>query len=93
MLNANELNEAIRNLVFPGRKDREAYAEYQRQERELVAEFHEYLDSEYASDLNEQQKKTSHQFAYNASNGGGYHDYESQYMDATEFAREILAVA
>jgi hypothetical protein len=94
MLNATELNEAIKNLNYPyGRKDPEAYAEYQRQERELIAQFHAYLDEEHGYDLNGQQQKTAHQFAYNASNGSGYHDYEAQYIEATEFAREILATA
>lgn len=94
MLNATELNEAIKNLNYPyGKKGFEVHNEYARQERELVAQFHAYLDEEHGYDLNGQQQKTAHQFAYNASNGSGYHDYEAQYIEATEFAREILAVA
>lgn len=93
MLNAAEVNEAINNLNYPYGKGPAARAEYQHQERELVAQFHEYLDEEHGYDLNEAQKKKAHSFAYNASNGGGYFDYEHQYQEATEFARSILDLA
>jgi hypothetical protein len=93
VLNAQEVNQAINNLSYPGSKDREALAEYQRQERELVAQFHAYLDEEHGYELNEAQQKKTHSFAYEASNGGGYYDYEHQYQEAAEFARDILGLA
>jgi len=91
MLDSAAVDEAIRNLPFPGYGVSDELTAYLWKEKELTDQFHEYLNFQYGDGLNEFQQRRVHAFTLNAWNGSDYTDYEAHYAAAAQLVREALS--
>ena len=96
MLTTNEIDTAVRAVVWPGanvnRADREAArVAYRAEVAGLERDWREWLEAEYAEGIPASLLTNIFDRAWAEGHSSGYQDVENHYEQIADFAREVLA--